>query len=191
MNVADRIFELRKRKGLSQEELANEIGVSRQAISKWESEQSTPDIDKIRELCKIFNVSADYLLNGEEPQKKAYDFKRILFSLGSLFDWIGLSILIFDMYLTWGREPNFMGTKEIAVKVIAVIIVLFGTTLFILSEKNLTYKNVRKFLLINVPAYTGVIAMISYLVGVPGRLWIMIVYFGIVFISEIILLKIR
>ena len=47
MTIADRIQSLRKAKGVSQEELADRIGVSRQAVSKWESEQSTPDVEKI------------------------------------------------------------------------------------------------------------------------------------------------
>lgn len=47
MNIADRIQTLRKTKGLSQEQLADAIGVSRQAVSKWESEQTTPDLEKI------------------------------------------------------------------------------------------------------------------------------------------------
>ena len=47
MNMADRIQHLRKNKGISQEELADKVGVSRQAVSKWESEQSTPDIEKV------------------------------------------------------------------------------------------------------------------------------------------------
>lgn len=67
MNVSDRIRELRKIKGISQEELAGKLGVSRQAISKWESEQSIPDIDKIISLSDYFEVSTDYLLKGVEP----------------------------------------------------------------------------------------------------------------------------
>ncbi|MDO5061946.1 MAG: helix-turn-helix transcriptional regulator [Peptostreptococcaceae bacterium] len=67
MNIADRIRELRKSKGISQEELAEKLGVSRQAISKWESEQSIPDIDKILSLSDYFEVSTDYLLKGIEP----------------------------------------------------------------------------------------------------------------------------
>ena len=47
MNIADRIQSLRKSKGISQEELADKIGVSRQAVSKWESEQSLPDMEKV------------------------------------------------------------------------------------------------------------------------------------------------
>ena len=54
MNMADRIQYLRKTKGLSQEELADKMGVSRQAVSKWESEQSTPDIEKIIMMSEIF-----------------------------------------------------------------------------------------------------------------------------------------
>jgi transcriptional regulator with XRE-family HTH domain len=67
MNIADRIQYLRKQKGLSQEELADKIGVSRQAVSKWESEQSTPDLDKIIVMSDLFEVTTDYILKGIEP----------------------------------------------------------------------------------------------------------------------------
>ena len=67
MNIADRIQILRKRRGISQEELADKIGVSRQAVSKWESEQSSPDIEKILLLSEYFGVTTDYLLKGIEP----------------------------------------------------------------------------------------------------------------------------
>ncbi len=67
MNISDRIQNLRKAKGISQEELADRIGVSRQAVSKWESEQSTPDIDKVILLSEYFETTTDYLLKGIEP----------------------------------------------------------------------------------------------------------------------------
>lgn len=67
MNIADRIQTLRKTKGLSQEQLADAIGVSRQAVSKWESEQTTPDLEKIILMSEIFEVTTDYLLKGIEP----------------------------------------------------------------------------------------------------------------------------
>ena len=67
MNVADRIQNLRKIKGISQEQLAEAIGVSRQAVSKWESEQSMPDLDKIVLMSDFFDVTTDYLLKGIEP----------------------------------------------------------------------------------------------------------------------------
>ena len=66
MILADKIIELRKRSGMSQEELAEKLGVSRQSVSKWEGAQSTPDINRILQLSEIFSVSTDTLLKDEE-----------------------------------------------------------------------------------------------------------------------------
>lgn len=66
MSLSIRLQELRKEANLSQEQLAEKLGLSRQAISKWESEQSNPDINNIIKLSKIYNVSTDYILKGEE-----------------------------------------------------------------------------------------------------------------------------
>ena len=63
MTLAEKIFTLRRKNGLSQDDLANELGVSRQAVYKWESGNSTPEIDKIKMLSKLFKVSFDYLLD--------------------------------------------------------------------------------------------------------------------------------
>ena len=67
MKLAERIQYLRKNKGVSQEELADQIGVSRQAVSKWESEQSLPDLDRIIAMSEYFHVTTDYILRGIEP----------------------------------------------------------------------------------------------------------------------------
>ena len=67
MNLSDRIQALRKANGMSQEELADRVGVTRQAVSKWESEQSMPDLDKVIALSEIFEVTTDFLLKGIEP----------------------------------------------------------------------------------------------------------------------------
>ena len=67
MNMADRIQYLRKTKGISQEALADKVGVSRQAVSKWESEQSIPDLEKIIIMSDLFGVTTDYILKGIEP----------------------------------------------------------------------------------------------------------------------------
>ena len=66
MDLAQRIQQLRKQKGLSQEELAERLGVSRQAVSKWESAQSTPDVEKIIAMSECFAVTTDYLLKGTQ-----------------------------------------------------------------------------------------------------------------------------
>jgi predicted transcriptional regulators len=76
MNLADRILELRKQKGISQEALVDKLGVSRQAISKWESEQSMPELDKIVLMSDFFEVSTDYLLKGIEPVSENNEKKQ-------------------------------------------------------------------------------------------------------------------
>lgn len=65
MKLNEKLIKLRKENGLSQEEFGNKINVSRQAVSKWENEETKPDIDKIQEIGKTFNISFDYLLNDE------------------------------------------------------------------------------------------------------------------------------
>ena len=68
--TAKRLYDYRKANNLSQEELAEKIGVSRQAISKWERAESSPDTDNLIALAKLYNVSIDEMLNGEgEPEK--------------------------------------------------------------------------------------------------------------------------
>ena len=69
--TADRLVELRKNAGYSQEELADTIGVSRQAVSKWERCESSPDTDNLIELARLYKVSLDELINGTDLPPKA------------------------------------------------------------------------------------------------------------------------
>ena len=68
MNIetANRLYELRKKNGYSQEELASKLGVSRQAISKWERAEASPDTDNLVELAKLYKISLDELLNLDQ-----------------------------------------------------------------------------------------------------------------------------
>ena len=65
MTIADKIVQLRKRQGWSQEELSEQLDVSRQSVSKWEGGLAAPGLDKIVELSRLFGVSTDYLLKDE------------------------------------------------------------------------------------------------------------------------------
>ena len=72
MILADKLIALRKKAGWSQEELARQLDVTRQSVSKWEGAQSVPDLDKVVQLSRIFGVSTDYLLKDElEAQEPA------------------------------------------------------------------------------------------------------------------------
>ena len=87
MILAEKIMEERKKNGWSQEELAEKLSVSRQAVSKWESAQSIPDLQRVIQLSEIFGVSTDYLLKDEcetpqpiegvEPSDKDFPLKKV------------------------------------------------------------------------------------------------------------------
>lgn len=70
MNFGEKLYELRKLKNLSQEEVADKLNVTRQTVSKWETNQSTPDFDKIVPLCELFEISTQELLTGKAPEEK-------------------------------------------------------------------------------------------------------------------------
>ncbi|MBQ5564064.1 MAG: helix-turn-helix transcriptional regulator, partial [Clostridia bacterium] len=95
MILADKIIKLRKQNGWSQEELASQLGVSRQSVSKWEGAQSVPDLNKILKLGEIFHVSTDYLLKDEieeiieqksvdEPEKPVDDGETVSMTIGEV-----------------------------------------------------------------------------------------------------------
>ncbi|QBK24481.1 helix-turn-helix domain-containing protein [Ureibacillus thermophilus] len=70
MILAEKIMEERKRNGWSQEELAEKLGVSRQSVSKWESAQSVPDLNRIIKMAELFGVTTDYLLKDEMEKRE-------------------------------------------------------------------------------------------------------------------------
>lgn len=88
MTIGNRINQLRKKYNYSQDQLANKLGISFQAISKWENGNSSPDIDLLSELSKIFNVSIDYLLDNNRNQINDYNGR---YELDNFY---------------WGLEPN-------------------------------------------------------------------------------------
>lgn len=73
LKVSERLFMLRKKQGLSQEELAEKIGVSRQAVSKWERGEASPDTDNLILLSKLYGISLDELLLGDDTDEKKND----------------------------------------------------------------------------------------------------------------------
>ncbi len=70
MTLGERITLARKQAGLSQEQLGDKLGVSRQAVSKWESNQANPDVAYLAEMCRLFGVSSDWLLLGQESARE-------------------------------------------------------------------------------------------------------------------------
>lgn len=154
MNLSDRIQYLRKARDISQEGLADQLGVSRQAVSKWESEQSMPDLDKIISMSDYFAVTTDYLLKGIEPvvqkeEEQSIKHRRIAsnicyqLSLGFvglgiilsiiLADFLKISILLMPVLivqgvglLVWGTGRNLSEVRpSFQVKLALILFLLF------------------------------------------------------------------
>lgn len=68
MNLGEKLFELRRTKNLTQDDVAEKLNVTRQTVSKWETNQSTPDFDKILPLCELYGISPNELLKGESQE---------------------------------------------------------------------------------------------------------------------------
>ena len=104
MKISEKIILCRKKAGLSQEELAEKLSVSRQAVSKWETGESMPEITKLGAIAKVFGVTADYLIDDEQEifespacEKKAFIDKEASDRLSSFFHkyaWLSGFVLI-------------------------------------------------------------------------------------------------
>ena len=83
MTIGEKITKLRTGKGISQEQLAEKLSVSRQSISKWEMDQALPQIDKVLQLCRLFDISTDELLREEaEIRRAAFSEKNKTYRTG-------------------------------------------------------------------------------------------------------------
>ena len=198
MNMADRIQYLRKTNGISQEELADKVGVSRQAVSKWESEQSLPDLGKIITMSDYFGVTTDYILKGIEPvvdkeQKRSELTSKILYIASTAFVVIGL----FSAFAGW-YEKQTMDTVWGSMIIQAVGIAgYFIGRLFSAARPPfaVNWLNLSGFLLMPFSMVTGAISITlfkegwiaPYPIDIAHVVLFVIVYISICAISFIVL----
>lgn len=97
MEIGNKILEFRKKENLSQEQLAEKMDVTRQTISKWELNETTPDIKQAKELSKIFRVSLDELTNNDISDlvmEKVSNTEKLAGLVIKILKWIGICFLI-------------------------------------------------------------------------------------------------
>lgn len=167
MNIADRIRNLRKARGISQEEFADQIGVSRQAVSKWESEQSTPDIEKIVLISDFFGVTTDYLLKGIEPQPHEVRRKPdagIFSIIGTALNIIGV---IAAMWIWYEERRPLAAAVGLILMTIGCVIFAIGQCVGDVETKA---KAKKQFWVVNV--WTLPLIPVSMFIGMAGRLFL-------------------
>lgn len=159
MTLSEKLYKLRKDKGLSQEQLADGLGVSRQAISKWESGQSTPESEKLVLISNYFDISLDYLMKDDialdlsQPTNRISDVAakepqnsvntNIL--LGLIFCLGGIILLIIWAIILMTSpkiSSNIAGSSMITIDgngilgLICICAILFGAFLIIKGPKT-------------------------------------------------------
>ena len=97
MNLGNKILELRKKENFSQEQLAEKISVTRQTISKWELNETTPDIKQAKELSKIFKISLDELTDNDMNNlvmQKVSNTEKLAGLVLKVSKWLGVCFLV-------------------------------------------------------------------------------------------------
>lgn len=154
MNIGDKILKLRKSNGYSQEDIANKLNVSRQTVSKWETNQSTPDFDKIVPLCDLFGISTDELLKDvSAPKEKVGEEKEKVVNED-------------DSYFNYVR----IGKRKFAVHLSIAILLYFISIMWIIFASETLNMN------------DGI--MVSIFLGIIGVATVLIVYSSMVNLSK-------
>ena len=119
MNFSHNLQYLRMmHKNMTQEELAQKLGVSRQTISKWESDIVSPDINNIQSLSNYFNVRTDYTINGNEKEPKSFPAFYIIFLVVAFL----LILLAINLLIINKGASNVLSTINISLEVVLIII---------------------------------------------------------------------
>ncbi len=142
MKFSEKLLTLRKANNLTQEQLAEKLDVSRQSISKWESEQATPELEKIVALSSIFDVTTDYLLKSSEiddlsvktkilekqqeilfiqEQKRQKILKCILYSIATYMILLAIYFIGHFHFWHWVANPSIL----FAMFLIATAIIIY------------------------------------------------------------------
>ena len=176
MEFNEKLQELRKRKGLTQEELAEKLFVSRTAISKWESGRGYPNIESLKAISKFFSVTIDDLLSGEEVltiaeedgRQKETRFRDLVFGL------LDLSVAMFLFLPFFGQKtgdaatgvslPALSGTgpylKGVYLAVVAAVVIM-GVITLALRNRGSAFRERSKAMLSLLPGTVGTLLFIA------------------------------
>ncbi len=185
MTIGERLLKLRKEKNISQEELANTLNVSRQTVSKWETDQTMPDFDKIVPLCEYFGITSDELLSGKKDiiESKREDNKKIF--ARNIAISVGLYILSLVAIITFA---TVLDAAEIGVCIFFTIIAI-ATGLIVYSaifysnkkEKKETKKDTTVKQVCEIIDILGLVVyfLVSFTTGAWHITWIIFLVIGL------------
>ncbi len=176
MKFGDKLIKLRKTNGLSQEELAEKLNVSRQSVSKWESNNTYPETDKIVQICNLFDCSMDELINdkiGDIEKRETINKKKYQVVVDSFLDFIVKTINLFT-------TMSFIDVIKCLIELVIIsIILLIGGILFV-NASEFIINNLFSFL--NNGAFH---VLNSFIKGLSTLIWLIISIIVIIHIFTI------
>ena len=186
MTIGERLYNLRKEKGISQEALANELNVSRQSVSKWETGESTPDFDKIIPLCEFYGITSDELLSGKKDIVAAKEEKVKNNFARNIAISVGLYICSLVAIILFGASLD----QPIIGVCIFFLIIAFATTIIVYSaikyksskeKKEKEEKNKELDLVCEIIGIVGLVAyfVISFATGAWQITWVIFLIIGL------------
>jgi len=196
MTTGEKIYTLRKNAQITQEEFAEQLEVSRQAVSKWESDQSYPETDKIIKIAQMFGVTCDYLLNdgpryeSTHVDKKNHNFLSLMVSFSIVCVAVGLIVAIICLYTISKWYCSLIGLGVLAGLLIVAFILWSVSRYKFLS--NCDYSEDDKSHLAKwtkVFTYTAIVGIFCYLpsvvfIGLSAK-WYLKLPFGLFALSQL------
>ena len=131
MNLGNRIVKLRKKNGISQEELAKHLNVTRQAVSNWERSKTEPDAEMIKSIAEFFDAEIDYLFYGDSKAKS--ENRRTL----KMLLYVNLTLLLIHIVSVFFKLSYLM--PVIITPILITFIIIIMHTVFVSSIKNGDY----------------------------------------------------
>ncbi len=142
MSLGQRLLELRRKRGLSQEEVADKLNVSRQTISKWETDASSPDFDKILPLCSLYEISSNELLTGVKEESMTEGEEDTSTVVKKKAIGIGIGVFLYFVSVAW-IMVSIPVIKLNPIVATAIFLLITGLATMVIIITNIVYKKKR------------------------------------------------
>ena len=191
MTIGERLYNLRKEKNISQEELANALDVSRQTVSKWETGESMPDFNKIQPICDYFGITTYELITGiqniveQKKEDKKNKFARNLAISVGLYIFSIVAIILFS---AWINQPIIGVCLFFSIIAVATGIIIYSGIVYGKDKEEAKKSKEEKKKdsvvkqLADIVGLVGVIVylLVSFLTGAWHLTWIIFIAIGLV-----------
>ncbi len=190
MTIGERLYNLRKEKNISQEELANALDVSRQTVSKWETGESMPDFNKIQPICDYFGITTDELITGSQnivEQKKEDKRNKFARNLAISVGLYILSLVAIILFSASFNQPIVGVCLFFTIIAIATGIIIYSGIVYGKDKEEVKTKEEKKKeniskQLTDIVGLIGVIVylLVSFLTGAWHITWIIFIAVALV-----------